>query len=734
MQSIGGNGFSNIKDLIKQFGGKDVNQIENDAGTLLYYLPENMEQFIATVSEVRQGFDREHIEEFVDKVYEEQYHQAFKIQFNFGVIYEEYKSDQNDQVQVDYGYILPRDTRIQEHASKVIQFEEDIEEFNQYIKSAIINMQSYIIDSTKQRFIAIYSMMIKTYNLQPQIVGASTKELIDFHCGGRKNVIYKNTGNNNICYMEAVAKALHPDTKEKRYKSESIISIRREYLVQILELPFDSKSRKMTDLLKTFDGLDITKCANIVSQKLKINQDIYYYDNKHKNYYGGLQVMYQDEIADQNKTTLHQEIKTSGILVVESEQENNKITHAFAITNKQALTGLKFCPHCNSKAFDPKDKNYSRDYEKHIIKCENNEGKIEKKVKLDYIQKPFVPHIMQNKTHQYLLANGRQHEFKPTQYFITYDLETVPKIINKKFGKSSYQMYELFPLSVASTVRSKQEAEQVNADNQYLTAAGIKDKTIPYSMEVPIQAAKDFGDGYDDKIGLFPYEVFNTDNVNEVLSKSEPFTMEDFNSSLKKTKISQKDYQIYLEDAKRFKNRWDYLQYYNEQDIYIMIKPLMTLMSLQFKYRIDMFSFMSMAACSNAIKYAKAYEDFDTNGVYLNFEDLSQKFYLTENYWQSKVRGYESQDKHQRRDTINNVQDSDFDYFKQLFKDSNCSICGRKFTFANKPTLDRIDNLKCHSKDNVQPCCLYCNCFCSNKDKNIGKLFIQLRKYCMIRC
>ncbi|KAA6358261.1 MAG: hypothetical protein EZS28_046212, partial [Streblomastix strix] len=78
------------------------------------------------------------------------------------------------------------------------------------------------------------------------------------------------------------------------------------------------------------------------------------------------------------------------------------------------------------------------------------------------------------------------------------------------------------------------------------------------------QAAKDFGDGYDDKKGLFPYEAFNIDNVNEVLSKSEPFIMEDFNSSLKKTKISQQDYQIYLEDAKR----------------------------LQFKYKIDMFSFM----------------------------------------------------------------------------------------------------------------------------------------------
>ncbi|KAA6374210.1 MAG: hypothetical protein EZS28_030263 [Streblomastix strix] len=615
--------------------------------------------------------------------------------------------------------------------------------------------------------------------------------------------------------MEAVAKALHPDCKEKRYFNNEIINISKQLLVQVLELPFDSKSRRMTDLLKTFEGLDITKHANIVSQKLKINQDIYYYDNEHKNYYRGQQIMYQSE--DQNEG-----IKTIDILVVESEWEANKISHAFAIANKQALTGLKFCPHCSSKAFDPKDKNYSRDYEKHIIKCENNERKIVKKVKLDYIQKPYCPHIMQNKTYQYLLANGRQHEFKTTQYFITYDLETVPKVVNKKFGKSSYQMYELFPLSVASTIRNKQgikkiffsqqdgddfivqwlnqlfkEAELVNADNQYITEACTIDETIPYSMEVPIvgfnssrfdisliisqmqckdwtisnyigsptqakqvivhhkkmnlkvkfvdmltylqpmelkQAAKDFGDGYDDKKGLFLYEAFNTDNVNEVLSKSEPFTMEDFNSSLKKTKISQKDYQIYLEDAKRFKNRWDYLQFYNEQDTYIMIKPLMTLISLQFKYKIDMFSFMSMAACSNAIKYAKAYEDFDINGAYPNFEDQSQKFYLTENYWQSKVRGYQLQDKHQRRDTTNNVQDKDFGYFKQLFKDFNCCICGCKFTVNNKPTLDRIDNSKGHSKDNVQPCCLYCNCFCSNKDKNIGKLFIQLRKYCMIRC
>ncbi|KAA6386162.1 MAG: hypothetical protein EZS28_018312 [Streblomastix strix] len=193
--------------------------------------------------------------------------------------------------------------------------------------------------------------------------------------------------------------------------------------------------------------------------------------------------------------------------------------------------------------------------------------------------------------------------------------------------------------TISNYIRSPTQAKEVIVHHKRMNLKVKFVDMLTYLQPMELkQAAKEFGDGYDDKKGLFPYEAFNTDNVNQILSKSEPFSMEDFNSSLKKTKISQKDYQIYLEDAKRFKNRWDYLQYYNEQDTYIMIKPLMTLICLQFKYKIDMFSFMSMAACSNAIQYAKTYEDFDINGVYPNFEDQSQKFYLTENYWQSKVR------------------------------------------------------------------------------------------------
>jgi hypothetical protein len=74
-----------------------------------------------------------------------------------------------------------------------------------------------------------------------------------------------------MCYLEALAKALNPDTKERRIKSNSIISISREYLVKVLDLPFEAKSRKMTEFLKTFEGLDFEKYGRVISQKFKIN-------------------------------------------------------------------------------------------------------------------------------------------------------------------------------------------------------------------------------------------------------------------------------------------------------------------------------------------------------------------------------------------------------------------------------------------------------------------------------
>jgi hypothetical protein len=53
-------------------------------------------------------------------------------------------------------------------------------------------------------------------------------------------------------------------------------------------------------------------------------------------------------------------------------------------------------------------------------------------------------------------------------------------------------------------------------------------------------------------------------------------------------------------------------------------------------------------------------------------------------------------------------------------------MCNEKI---KKPTLDKIYNSKPHTLENVKPCCLYCNCYKSDKDEHIAKLFIKLRKF-----
>ncbi|KAA6396972.1 MAG: hypothetical protein EZS28_007506 [Streblomastix strix] len=126
------------------------------------------------------------------------------------------------------------------------------------------------------------------------------------------------------------------------------------------------------------------------------------------------------------------------VLIAQSAENE---TPAFYISNKETLTGLRFCPFCKSRAFDPLHSQFERDFEKHIKKCEIDEGKI----------------IKENKTYKFLLANGGENEFKPTQYYITYDFETVEKVINKDFGKSSKQISQLIPLSVVSTIKNKQD-------------------------------------------------------------------------------------------------------------------------------------------------------------------------------------------------------------------------------------------------------------------------------------
>ncbi|KAA6357385.1 MAG: hypothetical protein EZS28_047088 [Streblomastix strix] len=74
------------------------------------------------------------------------------------------------------------------------------------------------------------------------------------------------------------------------------------------------------------------------------------------------------------------------------------------------------------------------------------------------------------------------------------------------------------------------------------------------------------------------------------------------------------------------------------------------------------------------------------------------------NYWNIKVQNYLDQDKRRNRDTSNNIKESDCAFYRKIFLSTGCHICKARFTGKNPPTLDRINNDRGHSADNLKRC------------------------------
>jgi hypothetical protein len=74
---------------------------------------------------------------------------------------------------------------------------------------------------------------------------------------------------------------------------------------------------------------------------------------------------------------------------------------------------------------------------------------------------------------------------------------------------------------------------------------------------------------------------------------------------------------------------------------------------------------------------------------------------------------------------------NDYNYFRALFLKSKCHICHSGFNESNKPTLDRINNGICHTKDNVISCCNYCNSIKTDRDGKYTRLYVQLRRFAL---
>ncbi|KAA6375344.1 MAG: hypothetical protein EZS28_029129 [Streblomastix strix] len=229
-------------------------------------------------------------------------------------------------------------------------------------------MQNFNLDSTKQRFIAIYSMMIKTFALPQFRIGSSIKELIDFHLQGHKNY-----------------------SPLQRIREHSREHMTKEHMMKFYNIAIDGNQPQGGSLaiqqkfLQDYRGFDIDQEIDKFIQDEKININIYDYDTEQKIYYQSKSYKFNEEDTEESSDeSVEEPVSVPEFNVLICSSENNE-THAFYISNKESLTGLKFCPFCKPRAFDPHHSQFERDYEKHIKKCEINEGKIIKEVKLEAV-------------------------------------------------------------------------------------------------------------------------------------------------------------------------------------------------------------------------------------------------------------------------------------------------------------------------------------------------------------
>jgi hypothetical protein len=205
--------------------------------------------------------------------------------------------------------------------------------------------------------------------------------------------------------------------------------------------------------------------------------------------------------------------------------------------------------------------------------------------------------------------------------------------------------------------------------------------------------------------GIFLYELLSENTFVEELNQQDLFKYEDFNSSLKGKNISESEYNNFFDLSKNM-NRLEYLEWYNTQDVIIMCPIIDFLIHKFAEYNVDMLRNISLSSCANQVKFAMAYKDFNINSDYSQIETT---FKISEEYSKKKVDGYLNQDTNAERNISKNITMKDYEYFKQLLENSKCSIYNEGFTETNKPTLNRKNNKISHTKDNLVPCCGYCN-------------------------
>ena len=749
---------------------------------------------------------------FLYSVYQKE-RKPFKLHFSFGCVYEEFgqipevTTDKNGETKVvykdgwKYNFVNANPNIVKRSIPAVINNEETLALYRQYIINTIEEAKDAIYISTKHHWISIVNIMFAVYRMMP--VQGKLSFIPDELLRNRTLVSYNE--DNNLCFWAAYAayiRFINNDYKLVRGGTKA-----KDRGLTIASLTTDAKKllkswceyKKETFDCKTYNGFNFTDMEEFV-QWAKVNVCVYDYDESCKSF-----TLFSSFTLREEKPI--NELPFNFLLLTH-EGKN----HIMFIKDPEFLCGILICPKCHKYCYNKKIPGSKRSrFDNHVEKCT---GKVEKHLRLDTVAHPYCPHLW--KTPYATLLSVKEAEYwQPTRYYMTFDFETMEEKMEKLVTDKTTVQSKIVPLSVALTVYSKKglqtywfsrkdksemefilsfircmftHYDEVYESNtivtptrkivpKHVTVLGYNSGKFDLNLLLPylndpinnfkivdllgttsnfkaLKVAKgkkllnfvdamhyvtpqplrdfvhNFGSEKCPQKGYFPYQSFDSSNFKEVLSKSEPFEKKDFFSDLTGQGITDEEYELYLEDTKNFDTRWDYLEYYNRLDTISMISPLNNLIERTAQYKVDMLSNLSLSANSSNTKYALAYKDFDPYANYATNQVTT--FQITKQWWKNKVKQYMEQDKAKGRDVSQNVTIDDFAYFKEKFATETCYLCHEGFTNENAPTLDRIDNSKGHSKDNVKICCKYCNIMKSDRSEDEARIYVNLKKYCRL--
>ena len=148
------------------------------------------------------------------------------------------------------------------------------------------------------------------------------------------------------------------------------------------------------------------------------------------------------------------------------------------ISNAEKLTKILICPKCKSHIVRNDNGHGVKRMQAHIDKCD---GTFKKNYIAEKVSLPYCPHILDNPVYEYCLAYGLQ--WKPLQYYMTYDFETMEQAVNECVSDSTIINSRLKPVSVSYHVKS----ESINL-TKHFTANDTE--FIPHWLESMFDVAK----------------------------------------------------------------------------------------------------------------------------------------------------------------------------------------------------------------------------------------------------